>query len=239
MRILLLADIHANWPALAAIDESFDACVFLGDAVDYAADPVPCVEWLRRVATASVRGNHDHSVAQRVTVRPGGTFRRISAALRPHHFAMLSDTHLTWLAEMPVTRYLTLGGQRMLLVHATPRDPMDEYLQHSEEQWRERLEHVDVDFVCVGHTHVPMHLQLGKMQVINPGSVGQPRDGDPRAAYAIIDRGRVEFHRVPYDIERTISSVRESGVDESIVARVSEILWTGGKPTMPGEGVPE
>ena len=81
MKILLLADIHANWPALAAIDESFDACLFMGDVVDYAADPVPCVEWLRKYATAWVRGNHDHSVAQRVLVRPGGTFRMISAAM--------------------------------------------------------------------------------------------------------------------------------------------------------------
>lgn len=63
VRILLIADIHANWPALAAIQERFDACLFLGDAVDYAADPVPCIEWLRQFATAAVRGNHDHSLA--------------------------------------------------------------------------------------------------------------------------------------------------------------------------------
>ena len=236
MKILLLADIHANWPALAAIDESFDACLFMGDVVDYAADPVPCVEWLRKYATAWVRGNHDHSVAQRVLVRPGGTFRMISAAMRPTHFDKLSDEQLTWLAQMPVTRYLTLDGLRFMLVHASPRDPMDEYVTESEEQWRMRLEHVDVDFVCVGHTHVPMHLTIGNVQVINPGSVGQPRDGDPRAAYAVIENGVVSFRRVTYDIDRTVRHIRACGIEEAIVHKAEGVLRTGGKVTSPGFG---
>ncbi len=231
MRILLLADIHSNWPALSAINETFDACLFLGDVVDYGSDPVPCIDWVRRYATAVVRGNHDHSVAQRVLMRPAGTFRRISAALRPHHFRVLSDDHLTWLARMPVTRYLTLGGHRLLLVHATPRDPMDEYIPDSEEQWQQRLEHVNVDFVCVGHTHIPMHLHLPNTQVINPGSVGQPRDGDPRAAYAVIDRGEVQMHRVAYDIDQCIDHMRQSGIDEEIVQKSEQILRTGGRTT--------
>lgn len=234
MRILLLADIHANWPALAAIDESFDACLFLGDVVDYGSDPAPCVEWVRRYATAYVRGNHDHSVAQRVLVRPGGTFRRLSAALRSTQLCMLTDEQLTWLAQMPVTLHLTLDGYRWLLVHATPRDPMDEYISDSIEQWQLRLEHVDVDFVCVGHTHVPMHLQLGTTQVINPGSVGQPRDGDPRAAYAIIERGQVQFRRVEYDIEQTIRHMQGCGIEAEVVEKAEWILRTGGKPADAG-----
>jgi putative phosphoesterase len=235
MRILLLADIHANWPALAAINAQFDACLFLGDVVDYAADPLPCIEWVQKYATATVRGNHDHSVAQRVEVRPGGTFRRMAAAMRPRNFEVLGDKHLTWLAQMPVTRYLTLGDHRFLLVHATPRDPMDEYLGDSPDLWQQRLEHVDVDFVCVGHTHIPMQLQLEHLQVINPGSVGQPRDGDPRAAYAIIDRGQVEFRRVTYDIDRTVRQIRECGVDEAIVAKAERILRSGGSLSSSGE----
>lgn len=236
MRILLLADIHSNWPALAAIQEEFDACLFLGDVVDYGPDPVPCLEWVRRYATAYVRGNHDHSIAQRVLVRPGGVFRTLSAALRPRHFAALSDDQLTWLAQMPVTRYLTLGGYRLLLVHATPRDPMDEYLPDSVEQWQMRLEHVDVDFVCVGHTHVPMHLQLPTVQVINPGSVGQPRDGDPRAAYAILENGQVQFRRVAYDIEQTVQQLRGCGLEDDVLERAEWILRTGGKVANGGTG---
>lgn len=228
MRILLLADIHSNWPALAAIDEEFDACFFLGDLVDYATDPVPCMEWVQRHATYWVRGNHDHSVAQRVTVRSNGTFRQISAAMRPHHFEVLSDEHLTWLARMPVTEHVTCGGNTFLLVHATPRDPLDEYMDNTAEQWKMRLDHVDVDFVCVGHTHVPMQLEVGDTQIINPGSVGQPRDGDPRAAYAIIDDGNVSFHRVEYDIDRAVDHMKESGIDAAIVEQTASVLRNGG-----------
>jgi len=228
MRILLLADIHANWPALAAIDERFDACLFLGDVVDYAVDPVPCIQWVQQYATAVVRGNHDHSVAQRVTVRPAGTFRRISAAMRPHHYSVLRDEHISWLARMPVTTRVELDGLRFVLVHATPRDPMDEYLEAQPELWRQRLEHIDADFVCVGHTHIPMHLRLDALQVINPGSVGQPRDGDPRAAYAVIDRGRVEFRRVPYDIDRTLQQMRDAGIEESVIGLAESVLRRGG-----------
>ncbi|HEX4072934.1 MAG TPA: metallophosphoesterase family protein, partial [Planctomycetaceae bacterium] len=64
MKILLLADIHSNWPALAAINETYDACLFLGDLVEYATDPIPCIDWVHARATAAIRGNHDHAVAQ-------------------------------------------------------------------------------------------------------------------------------------------------------------------------------
>jgi len=232
MRILLIADIHSNWPALAAIDEEFDACLFLGDIVDYASDPVPCIEWVQQHTTHWVRGNHDHSVAQRVTVRPTGTFRLISAALRQHHFDVLSDEHMTWLARMPVTQHVVLGDHSFLLVHASPRDPMDEYVGEAPNEWRLRLDHVDVDFVCVGHTHVPMHLAVDDTQIINPGSVGQPRDGDPRAAYAIIDDGKVTFHRVEYDIDRTIAHLHESKIDPEIIGQTTHVLRNGGSQGM-------
>jgi diadenosine tetraphosphatase ApaH/serine/threonine PP2A family protein phosphatase len=94
---------------------------------------------------------------------------------------------------------------------------------------------VDVDFVCVGHTHLPMHLQLEKTQIVNPGSVGQPRDGDPRAAYAIIDGGQVEFRRVPYDIDRTIQHMRDCGIDEAVVDKAERILRNGGNSTTSGD----
>jgi putative phosphoesterase len=125
---------------------------------------------------------------------------------------------------------IELDGLRFLMIHATPRDPMDEYLEPQPDLWNQRLEHIDTDFVCVGHTHIPMHLKLERMQVINPGSVGQPRDGDPRAAYAIIENGRVEFRRVPYNIDRTIQQMREAGIDEDAIALADSVLRHGGNP---------
>ena len=95
MKILVLADIHANWPALAAIaaKETFDACLFAGDLVDYGTDPVPCVEWIREHARAAVRGNHDHAVAQKVSARGGTGFRQLAAITRPLQWAVLQPTH--------------------------------------------------------------------------------------------------------------------------------------------------
>jgi len=228
MRILLIADIHANWPALSAIDEEFDACFFLGDIVDYATDPVPCIEWIQQHASVWIRGNHDHSVAQQVTVRAGGTFRKMAAAMRPHHFDVLTDEHLSWLARMPVTEHISVGAHSFLLVHATPRDPLDEYIPESREQWATRLDHVNVDFVCVGHTHVPMHLELDRTQIVNPGSVGQPRDGDPRAAYAVIEDGKVEFHRVDYNIDETVAHMISCGIDREVLEQAESVLRCGG-----------
>ena len=101
-------------------------------------------------------------------------------------------------------------------------------MSNSADQWNARLEHVDVDFVCVGHTHVPMHLELKSTQVVNPGSVGQPRDGDPRAAYAIIDDGQVELHRIEYDIDRTIAHMRSAEIAPNIIHQAESILRNGG-----------
>uniref|UniRef100_A0A7C2P5T5 Metallophosphoesterase n=1 Tax=Schlesneria paludicola TaxID=360056 RepID=A0A7C2P5T5_9PLAN len=230
MKILLLADIHANWTALAAIRESFDVCLFLGDLVEYGTEPAPCIDWVRSHAHVAIRGNHDHSTAQRVETSSGAGCRRLAAATRALHAATLSPTHLKFLARLPVTSTLVLDGRSFFLVHATPRDPMDEYLGNDPQGWMQRLSGIDADFVCVGHTHVPLQLDLKGQQLINPGSVGQPRDGDPRAAYAVIEDGQVSFRRVEYDIDATVRQMRQSGLDAQSLAIAEEMLRTGGRP---------
>jgi putative phosphoesterase len=230
MKILVLADIHANWSALSAIREPFDACLFLGDAVEYGTDPTPCIDWLRQHATAAVRGNHDHAVAQRVALSTGTGFRRLASATRQQHWNVLLPAHFKYLSRLPVTQQLELDGHSFHLVHATPRDPLDEYLANDPTGWEQRLQEIEADFVCVGHTHLPLHLDLGRWQVINPGSVGQPRDGDPRCSYVIIENGRVEFRRVEYDIEAAVRQLKSSGIDEESLQLAEDILRTGGKP---------
>lgn len=229
MRILVVADIHSNWQALQAIREPFDACLCVGDLVDYGTDPIPCIDWVREHATAAIRGNHDHAVAQRVPARPGNGFRGLAAATRPLHWDVLDCDRMRYLARLPVETTLALGGLRFHLVHATPRDPMDEYLGADVAGWRTRLRGIEADFVCVGHTHAPFQLDLGGMQVLNPGSVGQPRDGDPRASFAIVENGKVSFHRVEYNIEAAIRQMRETGIDVEAVEFAARVLRTGGQ----------
>jgi putative phosphoesterase len=229
MKILVLADIHANWPALSAIREPFDACLFLGDLVDYGSNPVPCIEWVKTHATAAVRGNHDHAVAQRIVARGGSGFRQLAAATRPLQWDVLAPSHLKYLARLPVTRHLRLGQTRLALVHATPRDPMDEYLVDDPTAWQTRLEGIDADILCVGHSHIQFHLEFGNVQVLNPGSVGQPRDGDPRCAYAVIEDGKVQLRRVEYDIDATVAHLRQSGINGSVLEMAESALRTGGR----------
>jgi putative phosphoesterase len=233
MKILVLADIHANWPALSAIRESFDACFFLGDLVDYASNPVPCVEWVQANATAAVRGNHDHAVAQRIVARGGSGFRRLAEATRPLQWQALAPKHLKYLARLPVTRHLRVDGIKFVLLHATPRDPMDEYLADDPAAWQSRLEGIDGEIICVGHSHIQFRLEFNGMQVLNPGSVGQPRDGDPRCAYAVIEDGKVELRRVEYDIDATVSHMRDSGIDHDALEMAEAALRSGGR--LPGK----
>lgn len=213
--------------ALSAIREEFDACLVVGDLVDYGTDPAPCIDWVHRHAKAVVRGNHDHAVAQRVIGRGESGFRRLAAAVRPQHWNVLSPQQLKYLGRLPVMQHVQLGDIRFLLVHATPRDPLDEYLGADPEQWQQRLEGTHAGIVCVGHSHAPFHLQLNGVQVLNPGSVGQPRDGDPRASYAVIEDGVVSLRRVEFDIDAAIEQVRSTGLPDWVV-RFNAAVWRNG-----------
>jgi putative phosphoesterase len=230
MRILLVSDIHSNWPALQAVRESCDLCLFLGDLVDYGGEPGPCVEWARRHATHAIRGNHDHGVAQDVDVSGGVGFKYLSRVTRPLTRARLDSNGLRYLADLPVTQSLTLDGRRFLLVHATPRDPLDEFAPPDEAFWSRRLMGVDADVVCVGHTHYQYALQINGTLVINPGSVGLQRDGDPRAAYAVLDDRRVDFRRVEYPIEDAVRSVEDSPLPEKAKAMLAAVYRNGELP---------
>ena len=207
MRILVVSDIHANWAALEAISQPFDVCLCLGDLVDYGPDPVPCVRWAMAHATYAIRGNHDHGVAQGIPVTGETGFRYLTRASRPSMWEALGPEERRYLLQLPVTQRCTLDGKRYLLVHATPRDPLDEYLLKDPNTWAKRLQNVDADVVCVGHTHMQFKLAVNGVLVLNPGSVGLPRDGDPRAGFAVIEDNKVELRRVTYPVERTIAGV--------------------------------
>ncbi|MCS6852631.1 MAG: metallophosphatase family protein [Gemmataceae bacterium] len=231
MRVLLLADIHANWPALQAIRERYDVCICLGDLVDYALEPSPCLEWLRREARYSIRGNHDHDTVQNVRVPEGGGFRYLTAVTRPVTRQRLSPEDFRYLAELPVSQMVTLQRHRFLLVHATPRDPLDEWAPNDPAFWEECLDGVDADVICVGHTHQPYILTVRDKLVINPGSVGLPRDGDPRASYAVIENSRVQLHRVEYPVDETIRVIEEGPLPDDAKAMLAQVLRTGGRLT--------
>src|ERR1700676_2929829 len=112
MRILLVADIHANWPALQAIEEPHDFCFCLGDLVDYAVEPAPCIDWVRRRAHYAVRGNHDHAVAQDVINVGRAGFKYLSQVTRVLTRERVGPDDLRFLASLPVTQAVTLADTR-------------------------------------------------------------------------------------------------------------------------------
>ncbi len=221
MRILVVSDLHANPAALAAVREPFDVCLCLGDLVEYGPDPRPCLDWVRRVGAVTVRGNHDHGAAQGVDVQGASGFRYLTMATRRATAGKLSEADRRLLADLPMSRMLTLGGKRFLLVHASPRDPLDEYVPAEPEAWAARLAGLAVDYLLVGHTHVQFSFEAGRTTVVNPGSVGLQRDGDPQARYAVIEDGRVELKRVPYDVEATVAAV---AADEPLDPLAKQLL---------------
>jgi putative phosphoesterase len=230
MRILVVSDIHANAHALRAITEPHDLCLCLGDLVDYGLDPSFCVRWAMKHVHHAVRGNHDHGVAQGVTVLGDLGYRYLTRVTRPLQWRSLDAEERRYLLQLPLTKRLSLDGKNYLLVHATPRDPLDEYLLKDPETWTRRVQHAEADIVLVGHSHMQFNLLAGNTVVLNPGSVGQPRDGDPRAAYALIDNGRIHLKRVEYDVEAAIAEILHAPIPDRARSLLAHALQHGRLP---------
>ncbi|GAB3042092.1 metallophosphoesterase family protein [Natronobiforma cellulositropha] len=216
MRVGLLSDIHANRVALEAVLSdmpSVDALACAGDVVGYNPWPRECVEELRERAVVTVRGNHDRAV-----VSPGeARLNRLARAGLEHARTCLEPGHLEWLASLPETRREFDG--RLRLVHGHPDDP-DRYTYPDD--FSPRLL-TDEDVLVLGHTHVQHAERYGEGIVVNPGSVGQPRDGDPRAAYAVVDLDAltVDLRRVAYDVDAVRRELERVGLPERTGTRLA------------------
>ncbi|WP_129114120.1 metallophosphoesterase family protein [Halegenticoccus tardaugens] len=217
MRLGVLSDVHANRVALEAVLRDMppvDGLVCAGDVVGYNPWPAECVVALRERAVPTVMGNHDRAVA-------GGTsfgFNSMAGAGVEYARAELSADAVEWLASLPDDRVVADG--RVKLVHGHPADP-DRYT-YPEQFGPDLLG--DEDVLVLGHTHVQAVRRFDEGVVMNPGSVGQPRDGDPRAAYAVLDLDAmtVEKRRVEYDVKRVVEAVEAAGLPERIGTRLYE-----------------
>ncbi len=217
MRVGLLSDVHANLPALEAVLADLppvDALVCAGDVVGYNPWPAECVEIVRKRGVPTVMGNHDRAVAS------GSTFRFNSMASAGVEYAkgQLTGADLDWLGSLPETRWEFDG--RVRIVHGHPDDP-DRYTYPGE--FGPSLLG-DEDVLVLGHTHVQHAAVYAEGIVVNPGSVGQPRDGDPRAAYAVIDLDSltVETRRVAYDVDAVRRAIDDAGLPTRLGTRLLE-----------------
>ena len=227
MRILLVSDIHGNWPALAALREPFDVCLCMGDLVEYGPEPGKVVEWVRENAAYCVRGNHDHGTAQNVDISGVGGFRFLTMATRQPTVRMLSSVQRKYLSDLPTMSLFTLAKKRFMLVHATPRDPMDEYVMADATQWANRVAGWNVDYVCVGHTHYQFTLDVVGTKIINPGSLGLQRDGSPMGRYAILEDDRIELKQLDYDYEAAVTAVDASPFEDRAKQMLADVYRNG------------
>lgn len=225
MRLLIVSDIHGNLTALREVlDDAgdHDLTVCAGDIVGYGPEPGGCVEALRELNARYVAGNHD------VEVTNGESFGAnpyAAQAIRIHR-SLLDPEQKGWLGGLPRSLELDLDGFKVVVFHGSPLHPLREYVFPMDAQMRAKqfLESTGADMIILGHTHMPYVIRAASGLVVNPGSVGQPRDGDPRASYAMVDLagGEVEVtnKRVEYDIDLVASQIRELGIPEPLASRL-------------------
>src|SRR5262245_18279210 len=177
MRILVISDLHANWPALEAVlaAEPHDRLLVIGDLVSYGPHAAPVVEYVRQHAAIAVRGNHDEALAHQVDCRCAPASKPLAEATRARHREQLAAGQIAFLAGLPACASLEVDGRRLFAVHASPRDRLYRYTltpDAPEEHLAAETEDVDAEYVLLGHTHLPMVRRVGSRMVINPGSVG-------------------------------------------------------------------
>ena len=237
MRVAVLSDIHSNAPALEAALEAvgaFDQLWVLGDCVGYGPHPDEVVQRLRELDAVAVQGNHDAAVLGRI---PTGTFNDLARAAVEWTAEQMRPENLDWLAELPEIR---VEGD-FTLAHGSPRDPIWEYL-FSVPAARINLAAFETPYCIVGHTHYQLTFRDDDGQVeallaedeaslvldarrciLNPGSVGQPRDGDPRGCAMTIDTGTgdVVWLRFDYDIAAVQEAMRATPLPGRLADRLA------------------
>lgn len=230
MRIAIISDVHANLAALEAITEPYDLLLCLGDLVDYGPQPREAICWVQERAFKVVRGNHDQALGYDMDCHCAPVMKEASVTTRAWHTQLVGEDAKAYLRQLPVREWCDVGGTTFLLVHASPTGDLYTYLRPeiSDEALTEESRGVDADFIFLGHTHLPMLRRIGKTTIVNPGSIGQPRHGDPRASYVIWEDGDVHFRRVPYDARKTILILEQAPLPQAVIVQLTGILRTGG-----------
>ena len=236
MRVALISDVHGNLAALEAILAAlapFDAVWHLGDVVGYGPYPVEVIARLEAESAIGVRGNHDAAALGEIGTEWFNDAARVAVEWSAKQ---LTDRAARWLATNPQTR---VQGD-FTLVHGSPRDPLWEYV-YSTSLAAANLDAYATPYCLLGHTHVPLTfiqadgrmetllpgdgtvLELGgRRAIVNPGGVGQPRDGDARASGALLDTAAatVTWRRVPYSIAATQAAMRSAGLPQRLIDRL-------------------
>jgi putative phosphoesterase len=221
MKILLISDIHGNYPALEAVDlqakaEHFDLIINGGDSVVYATFPNETLDWLREKKAISILGNTDIKVLK---LLQGKSFKKPRKAEKRIMYTWTAD-QLTGKNKRYLTTFghykdLELENYRVCLYHGSPENPDEHLFQDTPAtRYQELAEKTSCNIIITGHSHSPYHKKIDNVHFINPGSVGRMFDSNPEASYAILELGKkgvkVQHFRCPYDVVAATEGIKDN-----------------------------
>lgn len=226
MRIVVISDVHSNLEALRAVLNKTgrpDLIINLGDLVGYGANPNEVVGEIRdlKIRTLHIRGNHDQASLTAET----WNFNPYAARAILWTASQLTEENKDFLCQLPLKERTQLGNAVTQMFHGSPRNPLDEYIfpWTDERTLQQLLQMAKANLLLLGHTHMPMNVQLSLGRILNPGAVGQSRDGDPRASYAEIEVDQsisAEIKRVDYEVEVAAEKILKAGLPPMLAERL-------------------
>ncbi|MFA4934656.1 MAG: YfcE family phosphodiesterase [Candidatus Methanoperedens sp.] len=221
MLVGLIADVHSNAVALKAVlsalaESGVERILHAGDIVGYNPYPNETIELFKRNKIISIMGNHERAL---ITGDTSGFNPFAKAALEWTRKVVLPDNY-GYIKGLKNIESITIDEKRIVLVHGSPQD-IDEYV-YPENVSRGLLSAANADILVLGHTHIQFKREYPEGIIINPGSVGQPRDGNPDAAFAVLDTdsGKIELERISYDIEKVVEDMLAAHLPEKLALRL-------------------
>jgi putative phosphoesterase len=239
MKLGIFSDIHGNWEAFKAVlkalkKEKVASRICLGDMVGYGADPNKCIRKVQKFATVTLAGNHDHAAMGLTDITHFNQYAQESVAWTA---GQIKDKFKDYLKNLPFMHEM----QDIRFVHATPQHPEQWNYVLSADQAQFVFETFTEQILFIGHSHNPLfftqtgsavdirppgpiQLIAGTRYIVNVGSVGQPRDGNPQACYCVCDleQQTVDIRRVPYNVERAQKKIRNAGLPDYLADRIAK-----------------
>ena len=233
-RIAFFSDIHANLPALQAVLADIDtrdpdAVYCLGDLVGYGGFPNEVIDTVRDTGLSTIMGNYDEGVGHQSgdcgCFYPDERALKIGKASYDYTVTAVTDKNKAWLRELPRELHLEVEGRKLHLVHGSPRRINEYLLEERDARTYARLAAAETDDVLLfGHTHQIWQRRHGDVEFVNTGSVGRPKDGDPRAAYVVLEVGDSGVTalpvRVEYDTDAAAQAILTAGLPEALAEGV-------------------
>jgi protein phosphatase len=224
MKLMVISDIHGNIDALqaACAKEDYDKLIFLGDAVDYGPDPDKVIDFLRSNSDVNIMGNHDNAVLTGSSCNCSFDMLELSDYTRENiSMKLLDKNDLDFMKTFKLNLDINIDGQKIYMTHASPYNNLDGYLfaNEAEKVFRDKQFFDSHDYILIGHTHFMM---VYRNRIINPGSVGQPRDFTGKPSYALIDTKNhsISFKKFEYDNKKMLEKLRPLMPDNNLYEKL-------------------